>query len=132
MPTVCKSAKAAETRALDKTVDDAIYVTRILAEVYYGTRIEAQLPVTMYTDNRGTIDSINSTKPIEEKHLRPLIKSMQENIASGYVKDLYWCPTRVCMPDMLTKEGSSLKDNVLEVLETGKMFGLQVENSGGN
>ena len=38
IPSTCKSAKSSETRALDKTIDDAIYCAQIVAELYEGKK----------------------------------------------------------------------------------------------
>ena len=65
IPTVCKSAKDAETRAADKTLEDAVYVARCVKEVYTGDRGEAQITVDLVTDSKPLLDSINSSKQVD-------------------------------------------------------------------
>ena len=62
IPTVCKSAKAAETRAADKALDDSIFCARTICEIYTGCRGKNQIPVTILTDSKSLLDSVDSTK----------------------------------------------------------------------
>ena len=48
----------------------------------------------------------------------------QQAIEAGYVTDLRWCDTKVCLAYMLTKAGSPLTDTVREIVQTGKMIDL--------
>jgi hypothetical protein len=86
IPTVCKSAKDAETRACDKTIEDAIYVARCIHEIYTGERGEAQ----------PLIDSVNSSKQVENKLLRPVIKFMKQMLDAKMINSMRWCDTVVC------------------------------------
>ena len=69
IPTVCKSAKAAETRALDSCSDQAIDLARIMGELFTGKHGFHQVPVDIKIDNMGLLDSIQSTKQVEERLL---------------------------------------------------------------
>ena len=77
IPTVCKSAKDAETRAADKCSEKAIYIARAVKELFTGERGESQIKVDMLTDSMPLLDSLNSTKQVDNKLLRPLIKYMK-------------------------------------------------------
>ena len=59
IPQVCDSIKTAKTRATDKVMDDTIYFTRLIKEIYTGTKSLDQIPVVTYTDSKGTMDSIH-------------------------------------------------------------------------
>ena len=53
IPRVCRSVKAAETRALDDGLDDAIHIVRIVMEIYSGSidlQVKKQLPVIAMID----------------------------------------------------------------------------------
>ena len=121
---VCKSVKAAETRSLDKAVDDGVYCARTIHEIYKGRCGDSQIPVTCVTDSQSLIDSINSTKKVDEKLMRPLIMWFQQAMEAQYITELRWCDTKVCVADMLTKAGSSLTDTVREKVQTGRMIDL--------
>ena len=122
IPTVCKSVKAVETRAADKTVDDAVYIARTVHEIFTGERGEAQLPVDVLTDSQSMIYSINSTRQIEDKLLRPFIKYMKQCLDSRMINQFRWCETTVCLADIFTKSSAPLIDVVLKIVETNQMI----------
>ena len=124
IPTVCRSAKDAETRAAEKCMEESIYLASCVKEVYSGLRGEAQIPVEVWTDSLPLIDSINSTKQVESKLLRPLIKFMKQMMDAGMVDKLTWCDSRVCVADILTKSGAPLTDEVLRMLRENTMIDL--------
>ena len=122
--TVCKSAKTAETRACDKTMEDAIYLARCVHEIYTGERGERQIPVQMVTDSQSLLDSLDSTRQVEEKLMRPLIKWMKQMLDAGAISNIRWCDTCVCVSDAFTKPGSKLNPILIEIFRTGKMIDL--------
>ena len=124
IPTVCKSAKDSETRACDKTIEDSIYVARCIREIYTGDRGDAQLKVDIVTDSQPLVDSINSSRQVENKLLRPLIKFMKQTLDSNMVSTIRWCDTKVCLADALTKTGSPLTPAMMDVVKTNKMLDL--------
>jgi len=124
IPTVCKSPKASETRAAEKAVEDAIFVARTLCELYRGKRGEDQIPVIIYTDSQALLDSMNSTRQIENKLLRPIIKWFKQCLDSKMVKEVKWCDTEVCLADILTKSGSKLTEKALDLLRNNEMVDL--------
>ena len=126
--TVCKSAKTAETRALDKTLEDAIYLARCVHEIYTGERGEKQIPVDAVTDSQSLLDSIESTKQVEEKLMRPVIKWIKQVMDSGAVSTIRWCDTCVCVSDAFTKPGSKLNQTLNEIFATGQMIDLSFSN----
>ena len=124
IPTVCKSAKAAETRSVDKAIDDGIYVARCLREIYTGDRGEAQIDVDVVTDSQPLVDSLESTKQIDDKLLRPTIKAMKQMLDANMVRNIRWCDTDVMVADVLTKAGAPLTEVVRSVMETNEMIDL--------
>ena len=103
IPTVCKTVKDAETRAADKCVEDAIYIARCVKEIYTGMRGDAQLKVDICTDSQSLVDSIESTKQIDSKLLRPIVKFMKQMLDSQMINTIKWIDTEVCVADILTK-----------------------------
>ena len=124
IPTVCKSAKAAETRAADKCVDDAVYIARTINEIYKGERGESQIPVDVVTDSQALIDGLNLTQRIEEKLLWPIIKYLKQCMDARMVRNVRWCDTNVCLADIFTKSSAPLIDTVLEIVESNKLINL--------
>ena len=124
IPTVCKSAKDAETRATDKCSEESIYIARAMKELITGERGENQMKVDMLTDSKPLLDSLNSTKQVENKLLRPLIKYMKQCLDAKMITSMRWCDTKVCLADVLTKTSSPLIKSVMKILATGRMIDL--------
>ena len=82
IPTVCKSSKDAETRALNKTNEDSIYVAGCIQEIYSGQRGERQVQVDIATDSKPLVDSVNSSRQVDNKLLRPIIKFVKQTLDS--------------------------------------------------
>ena len=126
--TVCKSAKAAETRALDKCVEESVYVARCLEQILTGKRGQAQVPVHMRTDSESLIESLKSSCQIEDKLLRPTIKWLKQMVDAKMVESVKWVDTKQCLADVLTKSGNdrltSTVSTLMEVMETGTMIDL--------
>jgi hypothetical protein len=78
----------------------------------------------MVTDSQSLLDSIESTKQVEEKLMRPIIKWIKQMMDSGAVSNMRWCDTCVCLSDAFTKPGSRLNQTLLEVFRTGNMINL--------
>ena len=129
IPTVCKTVKDAETRAADKCVEDAIYIARCVKEIYSGVRGQDQIKVDICTDSQSLIDSIDSTRQIDSKLLRPIVKFMKQMLDSQMVNTMRWVDTNVCVADILTKPGRGLLTNqVMEIMRTGNMIDLNWTN----
>ena len=126
IPTVCKTDKDAETRAADKCVEDAKYIASCVKEIYSGERSQDQIKVDICTDSQSLIDSIESTRQIESKLLRPIVKFMKQMLDSQMVNTRGWVDTNVCVADILTKPGRSLlTSRVMDVMKTGNMIDLK-------
>ena len=124
IPIVCKSAKAAETRSIDKVIEDGIYIARCVREIYTGERGEAQIGVDPVTNSKPLIDSIESTKQIDDKLLRPLIKSMKQMLDAQMVSSIRWCDTHVMVADVLTKARAPLTEVVRDMMKSNEMISL--------
>ena len=97
IPTVCKSVKDSETRAADKCVKDSIYIVRCFKEINYRTLGESQISADILTGSCPLIDSLESTKQVENKILRPLIKYIKQCLYAHMIRSLHWCDTKVCL-----------------------------------
>ena len=116
IPRICRSAKAAETRALDDGIDDAINIARIIREIFTGSidlKEPNQIPVYALIDSKSVWENLHSTKQCEEKLLRNTIASLKELLDLGYVKSIDWVSTELQLADCLTKLGSESKSRRL-------------------
>ena len=60
---VADSTKTAETLSMD----DAIYLARMIREIYTGKKSLDQIPVVLFTDSKTLDNSIFSTKQVDRK-----------------------------------------------------------------
>ena len=90
---VCHSSKDAETLALSKLLDEAVYLARQLEILLFG-EYKQRMPVRIFTDSEPTLESIASTKQIERKGLRMTVQEMKERLIKGDVKSYQWIPTK--------------------------------------
>ena len=113
---VCHSAKEAETRSVMKLVDTAVYLSEQLGVLLYGTS-KQRIPVKIYTDSKPLLDSISSTKQVEQKLLRNTMTDLKKKLESNIVSQYSWIETKAMTADILTKEGGDV-ENILEVVRS--------------
>ena len=105
---VCRSAKGAETRALDDAIDDAVNTARLVMEIYEGKvdlKSPQQIPVKALTDSKSLWDSLHNTRQCEEKLLRSSLAGIKQLIELKMVEDVHWVPTAEQLADCMTKRG---------------------------
>ena len=111
---VCHSAKEAETRNILKNVDLAVYLSAQLSLLLFGES-ESKIPVKVYTDSKPLLDSIASSKQVEQKLLRNTMTDLKKKLEVGDVASYSWIETKAMTADVLTKEGGDT-ENILEVV----------------
>ena len=116
---VCHSAKEAETRNIMKLVDTSVYLSQQVAALLFGEKTYT-IPVKVYTDSRPLLDSIASTKQVEQRLLRNTMTDLKKKLEDQLVSAYCWVKTRDMTADILTKEGSDI-ENILEVIR-GNIF----------
>ena len=117
---MCKSAKSAETRAVDLSSDDGIFLAMSISEIYTGKKGKDQLPMVVKCDSQSLIDSLNSTKQVEEKLMRNIVQHLKDLITRKQILRVDWVDTNNCHADILTKKGARGCDKVLTILKTGR------------
>ena len=129
---VCRSVKAAETRALEEAIDDAVNVARLVSEIYSGSvdlKAPHQLPVIALTDSKSLWESLHNTRQCEEKLLRNSIAAMKELVDLKMVEDVIWVPTKEQLADGLTKRGANI-DWLLRVCHSNRILSDRLANEG--
>ena len=59
---VAPDTKTAETLALKAAIVDAIYLSKMLTEIYTGNIDDKQIPLIVYEDSKSLVQSLYSTK----------------------------------------------------------------------
>ena len=116
---VCHSAKDAETRNIMTVVDTAVYMSQQLSVLLFGIGGK-QIPVKIYTDLKPLLDSIASSKQVEQKLLRNTMTDLKMKLENRCVDNYSWVETKAMTADILTKEGGNI-ENILEVV-CGNIF----------
>ena len=119
---VCKSVKTAETRSLERGMEDSIYLSRMLKEIYSGVVSKDQLPVEMNIDSKTLLDSLNSSKQIDEKTIRHLIAWIKQQKEEEKTIDKFnWVSSAEQVADVFTKKNVKT-DIILTVVSQGNLF----------
>ena len=111
---VCHSAKDAETRNIMKLMDTAVYLSQQLSVLLFG-EADHRIPVQIYTDSKPLLDSIASSKQVEQRLLRNTVTDLKKKLEEQFVSQYSWIDTKSMTADVLTKEGGDI-ENILEVV----------------
>jgi len=99
----CKSVKTAETIALEDGVDMAIGMGRQLKQIITGKVDEIPVPIWGCTDSGLLIESLKSTKQVDEHPMRMHVERLKDHKRKNFVTGYKWVPTDEQMADPLTK-----------------------------
>ena len=83
------------------------------------------MKVEMLTESKSLLDSIDSTKQIDDKLMRPVIKWMKQMLDAMFISSMRWVDMTVCVAHILTKTSAPLTDDVMNVFKTGIMIDLK-------
>ena len=86
------------------------------------------LPVKIFTDSISLLESIGSSKQIEEKMLRNSIADFKEDLEQGLVKSYNWLETKEMLADVLTKE-CRRNQQIVEILERNVFVNARSEKN---
>ena len=82
---VVRSTIAAECLSLQEGLESAVFYRKFLEEI---TKI--QFPVIAYVDNKSVIESLNSTKLVDDKRLRIDKAAVSESLKTGEITEIKW------------------------------------------
>ena len=114
---VCHSSKDAETLAMTKMIDELVYMSRHVEILLYGD-YKKRMNMRIITDSEPTLESIASTRQIERKQLRMVVKEMKDKLREGEITLYQWVSTKNIWADGLTKE-MSMTEGVRKLLKQG-------------
>ena len=112
---VVRSTLAAETLSMVEATEHALYLRETLKEL-----LPYDLPITAIVDNKSLVESVNSTKLVDDKRLRIDLATVKELLKRGELAHIKWCPGEFQIANCMTKKGASSRD-LLRLLNTGKI-----------
>ena len=100
---ICTSTKDAETHALFKNVADAAFVASNVETLLFGD-VKQRIKVETYIDSNPLLESIASTRIVENKFLVSEINALKRLLEDGVVDNFTWVRTEDQLADVLTKD----------------------------
>ena len=102
---VTPDIKTAETIALEIALDDAIYMSKLISEIYTGDQGSHKIPIVINEDSKSLIQSLCFTKKVKRKTVRLVISTIQQSINDGTISDIIHVSTKDQLADIFTKKG---------------------------
>ena len=100
---VVKSTLSAEALALLDCLETAVYLARILQEIS-GC---GNLKIRSFVDNKSLVESLHSSRSVEDRRLRIDIAVLRDMLERGEVAEVAWVDASGQLADCLTKKGAS-------------------------
>ena len=118
---IVKSTLAAECLALQEACETAFYLKTVLTEIL--NRSKKDIHIDCFTDNKSLVDSLHSSKTLEEKRLildEAVIKDMMQK---EEINKIQWVDNEKQIADSLTKATAS-SEKLRDVLQRGNVSDL--------
>ena len=115
---VVKSTIAAEAMALLDGMEEAIYLRQILLEMIHLSN--DKVVITCVSDHKGLVESLYSTKLVEDRRLRLDVAIMKEYMEKKNIQRVFRCASSEQLADCLTKKGADGR-KLVSVLQQGKI-----------
>ena len=109
---IVRSSLEAEALALSDTLDDAVYLMKLLSEVMFNNN--CKIPIEIVMGNKSLYGSLFSKKNVIEKCLQIDIEFIKENINNQIISQIHLVPSRNQLANVLTK-----RIELLNVLRSG-------------
>ena len=101
-------------------MEDSIYLSQLIHEIYTGQVNKGSLPVEVYIDSKTLLDSIKSSKPVVEKTVRHVIAWMKEQIDKNFINKIDVVSSKDNVADVFTKHGVKT-ETILNVVRRGSL-----------
>ena len=99
----CQSAKDAETLSATMACDIGVSLANQLEELYFGGD-GRKIPVVVFSDHLGLLESVASTHEVERRVMRQYVYNLKRQLMLGRIHSFNWTPTEYQLADVLTKE----------------------------
>ena len=111
---------SAETLSLEAAVDNAVYLSTMFRELYFG-QLKERIPIIVNEDSKCLVESLYSTKKVKKKTMRLAISSLQQHIKEGVIKRINHVSSKDQLSDVLTKKGV-LTDRMIDAVSKGTLL----------
>ena len=96
---VCKSAKSAETCALEDAIDTTINIGQQVHQIRTRKIEDKSCRIVAMTDSKGLVDSLVSTKQVLEGRMRLNVARIKEYLKLKEIAMVKWVPTTHMLAD---------------------------------
>ena len=81
----------------------AIGIGRQIVQIQTELVQDIPVPIRAFTDSKSLIESLKSTKQVNEGPTRLNVARIKDNLTQNLVKEINWVPTHLQTADPLTK-----------------------------
>jgi hypothetical protein len=106
---VCTSAKAVETHAMTRHLNDIQFFTLQLQQIL-APEATVRIPIRIFTDSKPLLESIGSIHQVENKLLRNNVQDMKDMLYEGIVLSFSWLEAEEMLADLFTKDRKNADD----------------------
>ena len=93
----------------------------MIKEIYTGKVSSNQIPVEVKIDSKTLLDSLNSTKQIDEKTIRHLIAWIKQQMEDKTISSIDWVCSKEQHADVFTKKNVKT-DTILTIVSEGNLM----------
>jgi len=99
-------------------IDTAVGIGRQLWQIQTGRLEKKPAIIRAYSDSASLIESINSTKPVDEGNMRASVHRIQDYLNHQDIAEISWVPTHEMLADPLTKKKADTT-SLNQMMKTG-------------
>ena len=114
-----KSTLAAECLALEEAAETCFWIRSLLAELLRCEHKE--ITTECVTDNQSLLQTVYSTKNIQDKRLKVDIAILRNMFSTGEITKVKWIKPSLQLSNCLTKSGASSTALLLKTLKFGRV-----------
>ena len=109
---------------MQRLVDDSRYQASVLDQLLFDDK--KKVSVEIVTDSEPLLDSIGSTKQIEEKMLCDTIQDMKNMLEDRSIDNFRWISTKAMIADCLTKEKKDMLD-LMKIVDENRYDRIDIQ-----
>jgi len=115
--------------ALENSLNTAVGIGRQLRQIQTGRLEKKPATIKAYSDSTSLIESINSTKPVDEGSMRASVHRIKDYLDHQDITAITWVPTHEMLADSLTKKKANTT-SLTQMMKTGGWKRVETERRG--